>query len=264
MKTIYTTLPIYDRIEKQTFERSKQSVKDRIWSIICPTDELPSFQWIDNTATTVTKIETIDLGNNATDITSLLTLPTLEALTSDSYFVYYGGVIGGTLDCGKQYLRITTDAGTYYSDWFDAEDVTDDNWKCLKIDFSNICDLGNILYQTGFTQTAWLLSEPMETSFPIEEEGVKNGEGLFVPTFRRQSKKYIARIANMPDFMVDVFNRMRLHDTVLLTDLVGDQNEVFNLEVEHEWTDDKYYALITLTFDYDETVIISGCCNNFV
>ena len=264
MKTIYTTLPIYDRIEKQTFERSKRSVPDRIYPIICPTDQLPSFQWIDNTATSVSKIETIHLSGSVTDITSLLTLPTLVTLTANNYFVYYGGALSGSLDCGKQYLRITTDAGTYYSDWFDAEDLTDYPYKCLKIDFSNNCDLGNILYQTGFTQTAWLLSEPMETSFPIEEEGVKNGEGLFVPTFRKQPKKYIARIANMPDFMLDVFERMRLHDTILLTDLVGDQNEIFNLEVEHEWTDDKYYALVTLTFDYDETVIISGCCNNLI
>ena len=264
MKTIYTTLPIYDRIEKQTFQRSKRSVPDRICPIICPTNQLPSFQWIDNTATTVTSIETIHLSGTITDISSLFTLPTLVTLTSNNYFVYTGGVIGGTLDCGNQYLRITTDAGVYYSDWFNAEDLTDDNWQCLKFDFSNICDLGNILYQTGFTQTAWIRSEAMECTYPIDEEGVKNGEGLFVRTFARQTKKYTVRIADMPDFMVDVFNRMKFHDTVLLTDLVGDQNEVFNLEVEHEWTEDKYYALITLTFDYDETVIIAGCCNNFV
>ena len=64
--------------------------------------------------------------------------------------------------------------------------------------------------------------------------------------------------------MVDVFNRMRLHDFIQLIDLVGDTNNVYNLEVEHDWSSpDKYYAQINLTFDYDETVVIGGCCNNF-
>lgn len=137
--------------------------------------------------------------------------------------------------------------------------------KYLIIDFHNDCDLGDILYHDGFTQTLWFESEPMETSFPQEEEGVKNGEGRFVKTFTRQTKKYIARTKEMPAFMVEVFNRMKLHDTVELTDLVGDVNDVYNLEVEHDWLwDDKYYAKIDLTFDYDETFVVAGCCNNLV
>lgn len=262
MKTIYTTLPIYDNIEKQTYRRSKQAVNDWICHILCPVDELPSFQWLDNTATVITAVELFDQDGSSVDITAdLPALPVLVPLTVDSYFVYYGGVLSTSMACGLHYLKITTDAGVYYSDWFSAEDVTD----CLKIDFYNDCDLGNILYQTGFTQKAWLRSEAMETLFPIEEEGVKNGEGVFIRTFARQVKKYVVRVANMPDYMVDVFHRMKLHDTVLMTDLVGDLNEMLNLEVDHEWLyDDKYYARIELTFDYDEAFTIGGCCNNLV
>lgn len=135
--------------------------------------------------------------------------------------------------------------------------------KYLTLNFHNDCDLGDILYHDGFTQTFWFESETMEPSFPNEEEGQKNGEGRFLRTFARQTKKYLARTKEMPDFMVDVFNRLKLHDSVVLTDLVGDVNSLYNLEVEHEWLfDDKYYAKIDLTFDYDETVIVSGCCSN--
>ena len=103
----------------------------------------------------------------------------------------------------------------------------------------------------------------METSFPQEEEGKKNGEGRFVRTFARQVKKYLARTKEMPDYMIDVFNRMKLHNTISLTDLVGDTNTVYNLEVEHEWLfDDKYYAKADLTFDYEEAAIVTACCVN--
>jgi hypothetical protein len=135
--------------------------------------------------------------------------------------------------------------------------------KYLTLNFSNVCDLGDIYYHGGFDQTVWFESEPMEISFPMEEDGAKNGEGRFVRSFARQEKKYIARTMRMPDYMVDVFNRMRLHDTIELIDLLGNENYVYNLEVEHEWMDDdKYYVRLTLTFDYDEAVVISGCCNN--
>lgn len=135
--------------------------------------------------------------------------------------------------------------------------------KYLTLNFSNTCDLGEILYQDGFEQTLLFESEPMETTFPQDEEGVKNGEGTFVRTFARQIKKYVARTKEMPDFMVDVFNRMKLHDSIELIDRVGDKHDVYNLEVDHEWiSEDKYYAKIDLIFDYNEVVVIAGCCNN--
>ena len=135
--------------------------------------------------------------------------------------------------------------------------------KYLTINFSNTCDLGDILYDDGLLQTIWFESETMEPSFPQEEEGINNGDNRFIRAFARQIKKYVARTKEMPAFMVDVFNRMKLHDTVSLIDLVGDENTVYNLEVEHEWLDnDKYYTIITLTFDYDEAFVVAGCCNN--
>lgn len=135
--------------------------------------------------------------------------------------------------------------------------------RYIKIDFSNNCDLGDILYQDYFTQTLYLETEPMEMTFPQEDKGVENGEGRFIRTFARQVKKYLVRTLELPDYMVEVFHRMKLHDTVELTNLVGDTNDVYNLEVEHEWLfDDRYYAKCELTFDYDETFVINGCCNN--
>jgi hypothetical protein len=134
--------------------------------------------------------------------------------------------------------------------------------KYLTLNFHNSCDLGDFYYHGGFNQSLWFESEPMENTFPTEEKGIENGEARFIRSFARQDKKYIVKTKDMPDYMVDVFNRLKLHDTITLTNLVGDVNTVYNLEVEHEWLDtDKYYAKTELTFDYNEAVVLGGCCN---
>ena len=135
--------------------------------------------------------------------------------------------------------------------------------KYLTVNYSNTCDLGDILYSEGLTQTVWFESETMEPSFPQEEQGVNNGEERFVRSFARQTKKYLARTKDMPDFMAEVFHRMKLHDSIEMIDLIGNENTVYNLEVDHEWLfEDKYLVRIDLTFDYDEVFVIAGCCNN--
>ena len=277
MKTIITTLPIYDKLVKQAYERAKAGNIEGIIPIVCPRHRLPSFQWLDDTdgCASVSKIEIVDSDSSATDITAKFTLPTMIPLEHD-YFVYSGTTLLSILTAGIYYLKITmNDAKIYYSDWFKVDCVfgTDENLpptltysdKYLIINFLNSCDFGNIYYHGGFNQSIWLKSEPLEMTFPLEEEGAKNGEGQFVRTFGRQTKKYLLRTNKLPDFMVDVFHRMKLHDTIELIDLLGDAHTIYNLEVEHEWLDvDKYYAKIDLTFDYDETVVIAGCCNNIV
>jgi hypothetical protein len=56
---------------------------------------------------------------------------------------------------------------------------------------------------------------------------------------------------------------MKLHDNIELIDTIGNENDVYNLEIDHEWLyDDKYYAKADLTFDYDEVFVVMACCEN--
>lgn len=278
METIITTLPIYDKVEKQCYQRaelnaSTESAGHGIIPITCPRERLPSFQWLDGTdgATSITKIELIGTSGAATDITAshftTCPKPATHAITGDVYFQYKGNALDADLPCGLYYLKLTTNnAKVYYSEWMNITEVYDKTTyssKYLIITFYNNYDLGNILYHDSFTQAIWLEAETMEPSFPLKEEGQENGEGRFVRTFARQVKKYAVTSKQMPDYMVDVFNRLKLHSSITLTDLVGDTNTVYNLEVEHEWLfEDKYYARVDLTFDYDEVALVSGCGTN--
>jgi hypothetical protein len=133
--------------------------------------------------------------------------------------------------------------------------------KYLKFAFEHSCDLGEITYDDGFSQVLYLETETMEPTFPYTEKGQENGYGQFVPTFQRQEKTYLIRTMLLPQFIVDVLHRLKLHDTIVLTDLVGDTNTVTDIEVEHEWQfEDKYYALATIIVGLGEEIIVTGCC----
>jgi len=58
--------------------------------------------------------------------------------------------------------------------------------------------------------------------------------------------------------------RMKLHDNIELTFKTGEVEQIYNVEIEAEWVFEKYLwqAIATLTFDMDEKVVISGCCDN--
>jgi len=94
-------------------------------------------------------------------------------------------------------------------------------------------------------------------------EGSEDGNGLFIPTFRRQEKIQLIRTPAITQVMVECLYRLMLHDTITLIDLVGDTWTVKSLETEHEWQgEDKYFALAVLTLDLSEVFVTAGCCND--
>lgn len=161
---------------------------------------------------------------------------------------------------GSYYLRFSN---TTNSNWFTTEIVCYPVYseKYLIFDFEHSCNLGDINYESGFEQTLYLESEPLESAFPYVEKGAENGYGRFVPTYQRQDKTYIIRTKLVADYIIDVLQRLKLHDTIILTDLVGDVWDVEEIDTEQTWQfDDKYYALATITVDLGEGIAITGCC----
>ena len=133
--------------------------------------------------------------------------------------------------------------------------------KYLKFAFEHSCDLGEITYDDGFTQVLYLETETMEPTFPYTEKGQENGYGQFVPTFQRQDKVYLIRTGLIPQHIIDVLQRLKLHDTITLTDLVGDSFTVKEIDTEHEWQfQDRYYAIATITVNLGEGIVVTGCC----
>jgi hypothetical protein len=136
--------------------------------------------------------------------------------------------------------------------------------KYLKFEYWNTCDLGNIYYQGGQHFWFFLDGDVGEPFYEEVEDGQENGDGDFVPTYRRQIKKYLIKSSLVPDYLVDAMKRMELHDNIELTWKTGEVEQIYNVSVEPEWQFEKYchQATVTITFDMDEKITVGACCDN--
>ena len=136
--------------------------------------------------------------------------------------------------------------------------------KYLKFEYWNTCDLGKIYYQGGQKFTFYLDGDALEPFYEEVEDGQENGDGDFIPTYRRQIKKYIIRTSLIPDYLFDAIKRMELHDNVELTWKSGEVEQIYNVQSEIEWQFEKYcwQGVATITFDMDEKITVGACCDN--
>ena len=138
--------------------------------------------------------------------------------------------------------------------------------KYLKFEYWNTCDLGNIYYQGGQHFIFYLDADVGEPIHEEVEEGQENGDGDFIPTYRRQMKRYRIRTGLIPDYLIDAIQRMKLHDHIELTFKSGEVEQIYNIDVEPEWQFEKYawQGTVTLTFDMDESITVGACCDNLI
>lgn len=133
--------------------------------------------------------------------------------------------------------------------------------KFVTISFTNCCNIGDILYENDFIQTLWIYSDNIEQAYPYVEKGQENGEGKFIPTFRRQEKTCLIRTLILPQYLIEVLHRLKMHDIITYIDQVGDAFYVENIDTEHVWEfDDKYFASAVITINLGDAIVTSGCC----
>jgi hypothetical protein len=244
-----------------------------------------SYETFDSEGTALFGLESAGIGNAKSDSFSVIKGESIRVVfyhtqhsgAAPTMYIYYGGVISDihTVTAGLNdhtfvttagydtaRLYIDNDAGANFS-MTEVLVMRTYSDKYLSIDFKHSCNLGEIIYEDGFEQILFLETETMEPVFPYTEKGQENGYGQFIPTFQRQEKNYVIRTLLIPQFIVDVLHRLKLHDTIAITDLVGDLWTVKSIDVEHEWQfSDKYYATAILTVDVGEEIVTTACCTD--
>lgn len=206
-----------------------------IFNLLTSAGIVPSFSIVNNAGTTISNVAASVVGPNE------LTLTTTAA--SDDAFI-----------------RISTSGAATFTT---SEILIYTQYACkfVTLSFTNCCNVGDIIYEDDFIQTLWIKSDSIEQAYPYVEKGQENGEGKFIPTFRRQEKNYLIRTDIVSQYMVDVFHRLKMHDVITYIDQVGDAFNVESVDVEHEWQfTDKYYATVDLTLYLGDAVVTSGCC----
>lgn len=169
--------------------------------------------------------------------------------------------ITATGDSEEAYITLYNTGASNFS-LTDVQLIRTFSDQYLTFIFSHSCDIGDYYYSGGLEQTMYLETEPLEPNFPYVEKGLENGFGTFIPTWQRQDKTYIIRTLYVPQFIVEVLHRLKIHDSVEIIDLVGDEFTVESINTEQDWQgEDKYYALATITVNLGEKIIVTACCS---
>jgi hypothetical protein len=99
----------------------------------------------------------------------------------------------------------------------------------IKIEYWNDCDLCDILYQDGFKQLTYLNTVLCEPQYSIDKEAVDDESSTVTLVYDWQ-KRYRFQIV-VPEYMVDAFYTMLLHDNVLIDDTL-----VTEIDIEHTFS----------------------------
>ena len=253
MRTVYASLPFYDSLLKQDRTRENAAIP-----IHCPKTQLPPFEIAVGTATvaTINSIKLVACDGSKTDLTSgfFTAFPHVTASVATalgSYIQYNGTTLIASLPLGSYYVEILKSDASYFSDWIFISNMASPLLRFVKIEFSNTDNLGDIRYEGSFKQQVWLeavLNNPTHEMVNVGEE--KNG--IFIAE-KIISKKIYSIIAYVSRGLYECLMRLPQHDTITITDELGETYtpEIGNIIVEPgEWS---YYDVCRLRITFNNS-----------
>ena len=265
-------LPIYNRLEKQyRFQKPGETIN----KVIVSKDKLIPFQFkVPPVVSALLTSWTINLPDpNRTLIQDLTpNIPNIEAVelaTGEFYFLYKAETLSGVmLAPGEYHLEFVIDGKRYYSEVFEVRcdsplyDSLENSYTIIEFDNGG-CDLGPILYQTGFRFRIYLDTKIAQEAPTIEEDGGNDGDGNFIPA-RQQYVENLNLEYVTPYYIVEVLTLLALHNYVYLrTPLDLYTGEIRNIKPTSNQEDLKTWLYrIQLSFQQDSKYMNGACCRN--
>lgn len=257
-----SVLPWFDTEKKQIRFRENNS-KVEIYKLYCPNDRfLPFLIKLPKDSPKPEKWFMIDLFGIKTDISH--NIPILKALNfNDATYGYYDGSEiqfkrGDILEplnlCGYYYLELVINNKSYFSEilYLSKKD------NLLKIEFWNDGDIEPLRYRNEFHQKIYL-DTFLHTSEPaIEEEGERDGDNKFIPTFVKMTIKQKAE-AIVPDFVKIALSTLQLHDNIKVS--FGTREGIVD-RVEVTSQVDETGAYSSVIMDFETEVLSKKTCDD--
>lgn len=134
----------------------------------------------------------------------------------------------------------------------------------IKLEWWDTCDIGGIYYQDGFKNTVFLDTDIGRPDYNILEEGAENGDGVFIKDYSRLQKAPQIQ-CYVPEYLADALSLLPLHSNVRMTYTNGlYAGLVRNVSVNIEWDSENNdcMALVTISFQQDDQVVKTNCCDN--
>lgn len=134
----------------------------------------------------------------------------------------------------------------------------------IKLEWWDTCDIGGIYYQDGFKNTVFLDTDIGRPDYNVLIEEQENGEGVPIMDYGRVQK--IPQIqCYVPEYLADALSLLPLHSNVRMTYTNGlYAGLVRNVSVNVEWDSENNdcMALVTISFQQDDQVVKTNCCDN--
>lgn len=211
------------------------------------------------------------------DGTTAFTLPTdvinnLRTINNVDYVIYKPEPItvdGSILNMpsGFYYVELVVNGYNYVSEVFyvpcNPFSWNDTDIAYTRLDWDNGgCDLGPILYKTGYKNTIFLDTSIMQETPEIQEEGFEDGINNFTPTLQ----KYIDNLVIdelMPFFLADALVLASMHRRVDITLPFNTySSRLRNLKSTIAPQEDGRSYLLTLRFQQESKYVNANCCTN--
>jgi hypothetical protein len=273
-----TPFPFYDNISKQ-YRFREECESTCKYKLITPNNTVLPFQFKKNhtIVDSILSFEVMNLDDsrayafsNNINLLSLINLGGFDYITFKGEalnFAYNNGQVGSVDMCkGFYYIKITTMTGSYFSEVFY---VDGNNWNdpdfvnpYMILEWKDTSDVANIYYQDGYVNRLYIDEKLEKNESEIEEEGLENDFGDFIPTFQKFIKNY--RFMDfIPEYIIDSLIVAGMHNYIHLTlkkNLYS--GEIKRLNVLPKWQGRNCFASCEVKFQQQENIYKDGCSNN--
>ena len=131
----------------------------------------------------------------------------------------------------------------------------------LKLEYWNSCDIGGLLYQTGYKNIMYLDVDAGKPVFETIEEGQEDGDKNFVSFYTKMVKKYKIETI-LPEYQFDVINFASIHDYKQITLNNGESSRCLTFQVENKgWDNNGADVQVEISFSVDY-ITKTNCCND--
>lgn len=247
-------LPWYDSIEKQNRYLHQVKGYESSFKLSIPSDRMIPFQF--RVKSGVREIESCHLmkedGTQLDDLisNSKLKIKTtsfngFDVISCDGKSTFSNDLPYG----GPYYLRMSNGVSIWYSELFYV-DAYQDLSKMLKIETDCDNDLGDAIFQDGFSFWCYLKTDLGTPSYEYIEDGIKK-DGIFLPVKQLVRKEY-KFTTYVPEFLCDALNAMRVNDNIIFTSKIYGELRAVEMSIENpKWQGDGGFSLLDISFKTD-------------
>lgn len=270
---LYQPLPFYGSFEETYYKNKCASCQN---TLIYDKDHLPSFilERDSDYLKRFFQIKLIDIHTGADILTitpsytpTIVTFIDQDNIVKDQ--IFFNEPTIDTIPCGLYRLKITDFTNTWYSEVYRVVDIDTTNLSHNKLKWRNDCGLNDIMYSDfpEFYFGAYLedITKICEPEYEFELTVQKNNLGKEKPKFQSMKKMYRLDTGLIPEYLVDAFNFMRIHNDIRVFPK-GENESTYDFGVEEfntsnpQW--DNFGCLTNIEFRFvrDLSVIKTNCC----